>query len=368
MRLLFSKCIAYKNEIYGFMNTSKIPFKINPSTMQLSWIPLGDGYRNTMTDIYDIYQKEQYAYILELDGKYLIRYDLEKNQYKYVEINYDGKTWDNFMLITERNDIIYIFPKTLKYLILYDTKKDVVSYEKMDNPDLLNRIWTCAVQYGNKVYLFEANSSCIWEYDFLSKQVQCIDVHEELGSVVYVKCYQGNIYILNVDGDVYKWKIQQESIVMIRESCNHVENEWAIIIPTDKNVWLLPAFGNEIVCIRNENWEETIFPINEDDYIYEDMRRWSKFYGYCMVGDDIYFAMRSSKYMFTIDKVNSNGKWVNVEISSTKGLFDCIEKNPSIGKLEESITLTDYIGYVCRSEENKHDTRLNNIGKTLYNL
>ena len=344
MRFLFSNCIEYDNTIYAFINTTKIPIKIDPSKMQMSLIPIGKGYKDTMTDIYDICQRGQYIYILEINGKYLVKYDIENNEYMYINIGYRGNSWDNFIMISEIDEMIYILPKKLDYIIIYDISNNNVLYQKNKYKDLKNRVWAKAVQYDNRVFLFEMTCTCIWEYDFSTKKIKKVDICEKLDGVVNVICYEGYIFILLSNGDVYKWEIENRKLITLRKCNNCQLNNWYVMVPTHSKLWLMPAYGTEIVCLDIETGNERIVSVEQNE-IYKDMRLWSKFYGYCEIKDSIYFAMRSSKYLYSINKMSQTLKKYEVKPISETDQYEymkiCLERVVCEG----NISLSDYIKY-----------------------
>ena len=347
--LQFSNCVMGDGVLYGFLDDGGYPIEIDLQTKEVSVADLDKGLQ-TSIHVDSLLYNDQMIYILELDGRCLIQYNIRDKQLKYYSIHYKGGTWGNFAFFTQMQQSIYIFPKRADCLIEIDLQNERVEKKAMQLHNAQDVRFSCAFRNENEVCLFDEDAQKIWIYDLRKKIFRQGVMEQEIECLATAAVFKDKAYLLGEKGSVYLCRLADYSIDEIRRSrVENVNFEWGNIAATEKNIWLLPALGESICIINRENFEERVFTEYPNDFEYANIEGYSKFYGYGEDEGKYYFAPRLANYMLEIDKNSGSGEWIKLINPLKKDLYDAIQKN--LGIINEgpynALDLKDFLSLIC---------------------
>lgn len=332
-KLQFSNCVWGDGKLYGFLQDGGWPVEIDPKTREVSVIDLRcESVLPFQVDslIYD----EKKIYILELDGRRLLQYDVVSKEFRCLYINYDGDSWGNFAMFTKQEEYIYIFPRKADNLIKIDLSKESIIREKISLSIGEDSYLSCAFRSGNKVVLIGEKGETLWTYDLTSGGFTEKRIDENMETVIAASVFEDNAYLLGIKGGVYVCSTKNYSIKRIRKSNQDIEPyTWGNITVTQKNIWLLPAFGDSIYVLDRGSLKESVLGEYPHDFSYIDLEGNGKYYGYGENQDTYFWAQRMGNYMLSIDKNSGRGEWVKLINPLKKDLYYALLEN--VGQINE---------------------------------
>lgn len=344
-KLQFSNCVWGDGQLYGFLQDGGCPIAIDPKTWKVDVVDLrGESVLPVQVDslIYD----EKKIYILELDGRRLLQYDVVSKGFRCLYINYDGDSWGNFVMFTKQGEYIYIFPRKAGNLFKIDLHKESIIREKINLSINENRCLSCAFRSGNKVVLIGEKGESLWIYDLISGKFAEQSIEEKMETIVAASAFEDTAYLLGIKGSVYVCSTKNYSIRRIRK-CNQDIEPYTLgnITVTQKNIWLLPTLGDSIHILDRDSLKVNVFKEYPHDFSYIDLAGNSKYYGYGENQDTYFWAQRMGNYMLSIDKNSGQGEWIKLINPLKEDLYNALLENVrqvNEGRLN-AFTLIDFL-------------------------
>lgn len=337
----FSNCVMGDGSIYAFADAGGYPLKINPLTKEtvlLNWKGIIEARVQIDSIIYDNHS----IYMLELNGRRMVQYNIQEESIKSYYINLEGNAWGNFVLFTKIDQTIFIFPKRASCFYEVDLLNGQVVRNKTDFQDLF---YSCAFRNGDAVCLFHEDGSKIWIFDLHEKTYNQYSLNQNLEDIVKVTEFDDNAYLVSRKGAIYSCRLSDYHIEKMRES-DSKDSKWGNIAVTKKNIWLLPLLGSDIRVIDRESLTESVADEYPDDFIYRDIKGWSKYHGYAEDEDKYYYAPRLANYMLEINKKTGNGEWAKIAASLQKDILNMARENKQIVQ-EGYCDLHDFLMTIC---------------------
>lgn len=167
------------------------------------------------------------------------------------------------------------------------------------------------------MWLFQRSGELVVEYDLESDTWREFELSIRIRECVHVTVYAGYMYILSAEGKIYRWNRKDNIAEEIADcrSTSRMDFVFSRIAVTDKGIFLLPLYGEEIFYIDLKTKNVKKYDSYPEDFRYCELS-WSKYYGYCEDDNQYYFAMRSANYILTINKRDGIEKWVKAKLSS----------------------------------------------------
>ena len=126
--------------------------------------------------------------------------------------------------------------------ILYE--KDLYKKLKLDAEDI---IFSCGCQMGNIIWLFGKKN--IVKYNLLTGEYER-QKNNEAEVTIDAAYHDENIYFINDWRKVYRRNIINETTELLIDEDNNKPDDCKIrLIPTQKNIWVLPSLSEEIFII-----------------------------------------------------------------------------------------------------------------------
>jgi SAM-dependent methyltransferase len=319
LKLLFSSCVLINNIMYTVTNLGGIPLKIDLQNQVMSCIDKWD--KNYVVNCENMIVDGDNIYLLGIDGYYILKYNINSNQCHKIRIDCHTNDWGNYVACAKYKRNIYIFPRYMSKIVKVDIDKDIVVSNikyclyNEDGKEEVN--FECGIQEENLLWLFQKEERLVMAYDMETDYWKSYTLPQNIKCCVYVVLKNGIFYILSLEGKVYSWDVQDNSMRMIANCCDRLKsiNSFARIVVTDKIIYLLPALSESIHKIDIETGKTEIYDEYPSDFQYIEPEGWCKYFDYCEDKDYYYFAMRSSVYIFCVNKKNGAIRWIHPRIS-----------------------------------------------------
>lgn len=352
-RGLFPTCVVKQDKIIAFTSYMKLPIAEDIHTGNMELLDRAEGYDMHFAADYMLNENSD-IYVLELNGKRLMKYNINDKKCHYIDIECNSKQWDNYAAFSKYGKHLYVFPRYLDELIIIDSETGTVQrdkslYLKMENykkQDDFSYFW-CGCQSGKIVWLFPKRGNWAAAYDMEHNRWEEYSLSVDINCCVHVMQYTDKLYILSSEGKIYCWNMKDKQVEEMAD-CSSTDIEGDIfgrIAVTDKNIFLLPAIGESIFCIELQTREIKKYESYPDGFKYCGPKEWSKYHGYCEDDENYYFAMRSMNYFLIINKKTGKEKWIEPTIPCYEEFINkYIRDNELLG--EVVVDIQDMLGYL----------------------
>ena len=320
--------VLVEDTLYSYTLTGNLPLTVNLKTGRINLLNSVEEYDISFTaDSMWSVRDGDYIFVPELNGKRLMNYNLKEKKCHYYEMRCDGKQWDNCAAITKYKNKIYIFPKYKEGVIKIDlrsgkTEKDKEIYSEIYSCGMggkckkEDKYFECGYQDGDIIWLFQESGNFVIAYDLRNDSWKKYEFSMEINHCIHVVMYNDVMYILSSEGRIFSWDAPGGAIEKIFDCSDEGENKdvYSRIAVTDKNIFLLPAFGQDILKINIEKHKAEKYSSYPEEFCYYMPEIRSKYFGYCENDRFYYFLMRSANYILRIDKQNGEEKWIKPQI------------------------------------------------------
>ena len=321
--VIFRDC-AYKNgKLYFFDADNVIPISLDLDNGKFKILPIENikQFRGIPFDLET--EWENCLYAVEMDGKYMCRYQLDTGHVKYIEINCGIRKDGNLAFLEAYNDYIYIFNR-FGMVVIYDTKTETVHTVDAAVQD---KEFITGCHYGQSYYLFSNDGTTVLEFDIGSgnwKTHNSTDMLAGQAKVIHAVCDETKIYILFENASIVVWNVMENRKQQIDIAKFYYKSNPAVsrICITDRNIIVLPSLEKDIVCIEKQTGEAYCMDTYPPDFQYDaGKKKWSKYIGYCENDTAYYFACRTSEYILEVSKLSGKLKWIKSKIDTDEPFY-----------------------------------------------
>lgn len=316
-RFFASNCTIINNEIFlvGIVSAGLLA-KLDLDNGKVDYCDIMDGFRvlkkGTIIDFIDHFFNRIYA--LDSERHTLIVWDFIKLKCEYISLNCKHKLGTNFVAFERYGQDYYIFPKyENKILILHTVENKITEITNyLDGVDEVQ----CACRVDDEVWLLPKDTNVIYCYNLQSASKEKYDLKKVIKDCVHAIFRDGYIYILNMDGVIYKWDIEKQELqeITLMRTDPKQKATMSKIIFAGNRIILLPAYGKDIKILDRLTGQAEIYKDYPNDYY--DETEWLKYYGYCEDESFYYFATCSGNYMLEIEKQSGELIWIKPQIDS----------------------------------------------------
>jgi len=296
-------------------------------------------------------------FALELDGKRLMKYDLNEKKCQYFNILCDEKKWGNYASYGKIDNYFYIFPTYKKGILKVDlntgrVKKITELYSEIENSnEFINQkgdcvYFSCGSRVGNKMWLFRKQDNLLVIYDMDCDKWENYKLPIVINDCIHAVWHNNKMYILSSEGKIYYCNL--DGIMEEIADCNSQNlnnNYYSRIMVTDENIILLPFLGNNIFIINLYSKKIKKFNKYPIGFQYCGLKSWSKYYGYTEDDKNYYLALCSSNYMLVVNKKNGEIEWVKLQLPEYKDYIKIYVKYNREQVYEKECGLKEFLVY-----------------------
>ena len=325
---LFSTCALVQGKVFSFTSFKRIPMVGDLHTGKITLMEDLVNY-DPVFDADNMLSTGDDIFILELNGKRLMKFNVKERICSYFNIGCDSKKWGNYAAFAYYKGNIYVFPIYEDGLIKIDLESgkvqkkknlytDINEYKKDNRQRNEPTFFWYGCQFENKVWLFQRCGNLAVAYDMESDTWRRYELSIKIEECEHVTIYAGKLYILSVEGEIYRWNMTNDAVEKVVDCRNISKSDsfFSRIAVTDKGIFLLPSISEEIFYIDLNTKNIIKYDSYPKEFQYCAPKAWCKYYGYCEDDDQYYFAMRSANYILSINKRDGREKWIKTDAPS----------------------------------------------------
>lgn len=344
-RIQFSACVKKGDDIYFPTRYGNFYMKLNLITKRTEYIDFEVDDKEVSLGIADyIDMEDNVIFQFNLDGRYVLLFDLDSKQIKKIDVDCQSKGWGNYLFCTYYDEKLFIFTKYKHTIAIINLKNNqVICDDKIckyicenDLPDL-----SAACKVNDQIWLFSNDGKKVVSYNLSTHKEKWYELPLKINQCRHCIYRNNKFYILDNEGNIYVWDKKQEYLLF--SIPNAKPEEYGRIVATDKNLVVLPALGESIYIYdfsKNEIQRNVNYPLH---FKYSIQSEWSKYYGFCEDENNYFFAMRLSNYLLKIKKQDGTIEWISPVIPDLRETIDRCKRYSNNTYLEGMISLSEYI-------------------------
>ena len=344
-RIQFLTCVKKGDDIYFPTRYGNFYMKLNLITKRTEYIDFEVYDKEVSLGIADyIDMEDNVIFQFNLDGRYVLLFDLDSKQIKKIDVDCQSKSWGNYLFCTYYEEKLFIFSMYKHTIVIINLKDDQVVYDdkickyicENNLPDL-----SVACKVNNQIWLFSNDGKKAVSYNLATHKEEWYELSLKIKQSRHCVYRNKKFYILDNQGNVYVWDKKQEYLLF--SVPNAKQEEYGRIVATDKNLIVLPALGESIYIydfLKKEIECNINYPL---DFKYSTESRLSKYYGFCEDENSFFFAMRLSNYLLKIKKQDGAIEWINPMIPDLQETIDRCKRYSMNTYLEGMLSLSEYI-------------------------
>lgn len=330
-RKLFSACAIDRNTLYCVTHNNKIIKKIDVINGKTEYIDNLEecGLININNVDYLLFANNK-LYLFDQSGRGIAEYSLTDKRVRYFELDYQSYLFWNYISGAIYENKLFIFPSFCDEVTKIELNSGLIKRKRIldfatnyafneryvycdtDNKNCLPlKLFSCGCQVGKYMWIFSETQSFAICYDLSSEQSEIYYLPAYILGCIHAVYHGGIFYLLNLSGNIYSWNSNNNEIKLLFDNsgdCLYPQSLYIAV--SNKRIWLIPFYGEQIYVINIDNGERQLYNNYPDDFSYNGENGWSRFYGYCEDKNNYYFAMHSSNYILIIDKSMGKERWV----------------------------------------------------------
>lgn len=372
----FSMCACLDNMMYLFTNSSNMCMRMNLDTYEMTYVKEIENANIFEGDLADgIEVVNDKIYQLGIQGDSVYEIDIDNQNCKRIKIDCHSASWGNYAAYAHFGQDIFVFPSNRKKIVRISTitrtvEYDSKLYDQIEQYYVKNGYEPKNIINGCKVdelmWLITEDGKIVVSYNLENREMILYELPIQVDNCQQIVHYNQKFYLLQGNGKIYVWDTEKIWLLFDIESKYKKNDEYFRMAITEKNIYVLPSLGENIMLYNMDSCKLKKIDNYPKDFFYCVPKGWSKFYGYCETIEWYYFAMRSTNYMLTINKVSGEVKWI-------KPIFPTIDEDVEAQKgnsvslyCEEEWNLESYLQIVYFKEGKSGVYSSNNNGEVIW--
>lgn len=378
-RMLFPACTVYKNKMYYVTHGEMALKSVNLKTGVVEYIDNPKGYDLTeWKGIGKLILRADVLYLFEENGVRMLEYSLLKKTARCFKIDCDQYLFDVIAAAEFYEDKIYIFPSFANKLIridlgsgqvesreglcpdekyIVDIEDTIILDEKNDMP---MKLFVCGCRIEDWLWIF--SKKYVIRYDLSTELFQKYILSDMINMCIYAVWKNEMFYILSIDGSIYTWDPRSDVVEtiytnIIKSTCLYFSK----IVVTEKKIWMIPCFGDDIYIIDLKTKKCTIYDLYPEDFIYYEIESRSKYFGHFEDDEKCYFAMNSSNHILIINKMDGEAEWLKPQQPAWEEIVEYCRKNQVYWNLTEEELGIDGLLEILGRDESEGEERMSGI-------
>lgn len=387
---LFPTCVVEKELLYSITHNNCIIEKMDLKNNKVICIDNPDGYNSKEWSGADnILLYNQKIYFFEQNGKRIMEYSVTDKKTRYFDLNLQAYLYFNYAYCTIWDNRIYIFPSFINEIIIVDLQTGKIMKKEKFCDDLyyifnkekincipgtdLNfpyRLFSCGCQVKNTIWIFTEKSQKVIKFDLLTEKIEQYILPRMIKGCVHAVWKNKKFYLLSLEGFVYVWKYEKNEIEMLYDEKKNCQYPYFHrIAVTDKNIWLIPFFGDDIYIVDKMTKKYSFYNEYPKDFCYFGGYERCRFYGYSEDKNNYYFAMHSANYLLIIDKLTGKEKWIKPINPTMQEMQKYYMKNYGSNFNEYEWKLKNYLKFSLSKKNIQDNSSIGNlIWENMFNL
>lgn len=330
LKTLFPACVSYDGKLYCITHVEHCMKKIDIEEGIVDYVdnPIGFNPRK-WCGADKIFYSDGKIYLFEEYEKKIIEYAILEKKTRSFKLDCNIGLNDNIAACAIWEEKIFVFlyseMKVIKINLqsggeeykeyAYVPRADVLSKEKSNyrfgEIVIPSRLISCGIQIRNKMWIFTERTQYVFCYDLSMDRIDVFFLPGEIQSCIHSIWKNGCFYILNASGNIYSWNPWNNKMEILWDcKKKYMYPYFFKIIVTNKNIWILPCYGNDIFILDIETGKKEVYDDYPKDFYYGGKIDRSRYYEYCRDEHNYYLAMHSANYILIIEESSGKAKWL----------------------------------------------------------
>lgn len=291
-----------------------------------------------------------YVFFVELSGQRIIKYNFKEGDiqcYPLME-GYSDCSDVNYLAAIMQGKYVWVFPKYENIIYAFDIEKNAVTkYEiKINSRELemyyKKPLFVKARKNFLTVSLFSTVLKTEFKFNLATREINANRLPENVGECLDIAVYNGEIYALTINNEVYRWN--EGAYIADKIMDFHTKKGFSRVVATRENLWLLPSRSDKIIkydLSRGNYYEYEDYP---DGFKFnEEIGGQARFFLSCEYCDVEYFAMCATTHMLSINKATGKADWLRVHGPKAKEYFELLSNSNKINVTESIVPLNKFL-------------------------
>ena len=340
----FISSVSYEEYLYWISERNGFLYRMDTKTNHIELTDVKWGLASEVPFANGVLLiDDNMLYVLLDFGRRLLKYNIANGVYEIITVFGNPFPGYDFSFAKKIGEYIYYLEYNFDFLRRIDTNSGKVEqifiheYKGMKQDFYYPYIHN---QIDDDMYIFVFSENLYYKYDACKEKKQRYYYPVEIKEPLYVQVTEEGFYILTASGEVFLWNGSSRNVIEIFSNniSKHIlKYEYGLLYKIKNKLWLLPAEGENIICIDLNTKKYDVFKDYPDDFYYTTEFPASK-YGYgTLVNGVIYFAMRKGNYIFSVNE-NGEGKFIDArwpkdcekQIYIAKNMGECIHETEGL--------------------------------------
>lgn len=362
--IITTEGIIIDNYIYFIANCVLIGavMKIDMRTWKVSYVnDIANYYPDMVSRIGAMVRDGNIVYCLRLDGRMIAVFDLSSNTCDYIDTEFTGESWGNFVAFEKYKDFLYLFSSSNYFVIKIDIKRksvDRIYFTGKGETDCCYHdgkkiSFSIACLVDDSVWLFQENENEVISYNMNNDTWKSYCILKESRGCHFAVYQESSFFLVDNANRVFQWNPYNQEIMKLWENELYLNKKcyFRNLVVTEKNITLLPCFGDEIIIIDRKSFDENVYDKYPEEFKYMASIDSAKFVNGCEDEDCFYYLTFSANHILCINKADGKIKWFKPELPTKKEKCFFAGSNYEIFT-EEMIDLKNYMYNISSNVKN----------------
>lgn len=317
---LFSSGVFIDDVLYSNSEHEHLFMKINVDSGKCKFLVPQNYNANEWQYTEEMIAVGNDIYILEQNGCRLLKYSLENNVCDTWEINNHKYEYLNCAGLYKYCNTLYIISSWKCEIIKFNLETGNISFENIiiERKKKINRIgkdkyarkYTSSCLIGANLYIFSGRDGYVLCKNLDTERIIVLDLPNEIQGCTSAIWNKDSFFVLSKDNQLFSWD-GDKRCQLIWKSNNKEILQYRLFIVTQKNIWVLPALGTDIIVIDKTTKENKIFKEYPKGYKYINKSSTvAKYYNAIKYKEGYYVAASVGSHMLYVDEITGKGKWI----------------------------------------------------------
>lgn len=367
--LMFSDCSIIENEIFFYPTNGNSLMKLDLDSKKVCYISALNDYKRNIGSIDTIISSDNILFMSEISGNFIVQYNIAMDSSVFYDISCGMANFHNLACIGYFDNNIYVFPRFEKAIIEINLLKNSTTkytnlYNDITSTKQESVYFSWGMQKGSDMWIIAEAGDLLVKYMLNLNEYEIYQLPSLREKCINFCIYNNIIYILSYSGTIYSWQIDDPDIRLVIDLKAKLD-EYGRIVVTQNNIFILPKFGENILIYNIINKSINVYNSYPHDFKYIVPANWAKYSNYCENELFYYFAVQSSNYMLSIDKIHERIEWISIILptDSDKMAFFCSSGNNVLD--EAQISLESYISKLNLYESDTQEMDKKSVGLSI---
>lgn len=369
--ILFSDCCVIENNIYFYPTNEISLMKLDLNTKKVSYISKLTSFKKNIGSIDTMISNDKIIFMTEISGELAICYNITGSSNKYYNVSCGKAKFHNFAALGYYNNKLYVFPRLENAVIEIDLYSNTNNkhrnlYNDVNFKNHKSAFFSWGMQQGADMWLIAESGGILVKYMLNTNNYELYHLPNLKENCINLYVSNDIIYILSNSGIIYSWHINDSDVKLVVDLKAKFD-EYGRIIVTKNKIFILPKFGENILIYNISDKSISIYNSYPHNFKYISPSNWTKYSNYCENELFCYFAVQSTNFMLSIDKINESIEWIEIVLPTDNEKMDFLCNDGNNVFDEAQISLDSFLARLEICDFDNENESKNSIGLSIFN-